>query len=76
MYYYAAVQVLILHFFDAFPRYFIGGVDGVVLCSRAQWHVRYWPKADIGQCSAHVRFRGVKQTSPFAEVRFCGRYWG
>jgi len=21
-------------------------------------HVRFWPKADMGQCSAHVRFRG------------------
>jgi hypothetical protein len=21
-------------------------------------HVRYWPKADMGFCTAHVRFRG------------------
>ena len=24
--------------------------------------VRYWHKADIGLCTAHVRFRGVKRT--------------
>jgi len=21
-------------------------------------HVRYWPKADLAYCAAHVRFRG------------------
>jgi hypothetical protein len=21
-------------------------------------NVRFWPKADIGECTAHVRFRG------------------
>jgi hypothetical protein len=26
-------------------------------------HVRYWHKADIPSCTAHVRFWGVKQTS-------------
>jgi hypothetical protein len=25
-------------------------------------HVRYWPKADILSCTAHVRFQGVKRT--------------
>jgi hypothetical protein len=25
-------------------------------------NVRYWPKADIGCCAAHVRFGGVKRT--------------
>jgi hypothetical protein len=32
-------------------------------------NVRFWPKADIGYCTAHVRFRG-------AGIRFRGRYWG
>jgi hypothetical protein len=25
-------------------------------------NVRYWPKADIPSCTAHVRFSGVKRT--------------
>ena len=25
-------------------------------------NVRYWPKADKGECTAHVRFWGVKRT--------------
>jgi len=26
--------------------------------STSTTHVRYWPKADIGECTAHVRFWG------------------
>jgi hypothetical protein len=25
---------------------------------RGTRHVRYWPKADMSECTAHVRFRG------------------
>jgi hypothetical protein len=25
-------------------------------------NVRYWPKADVASCTAHVRFLGEKQT--------------
>jgi hypothetical protein len=32
------------------------------------------PKVDIGYCTCLLL--GGKQTCPFAEVRFCGRYWG
>src|SRR6478672_4243501 len=38
-------------------------------------NVRYWPKADMACGTAHVRFWGVKRTSPFAGIRFRGRYW-
>jgi hypothetical protein len=36
------------------------------MCARdneQQLNVRYWLKADIPSCTAHVRFRGVKQTT-------------
>jgi hypothetical protein len=26
---------------------------------RSKWNVRFWPKADITSCIAHVRFRGT-----------------
>jgi hypothetical protein len=29
-------------------------------------HVRYWPKAHMSQCTAHVRFRGK------ADMTLCG----
>jgi hypothetical protein len=45
--------------------YFFAGAD-----------VRFWPKADMSFCAAHVRFQGVKQTWRFAEVSFRGRYAG
>ena len=38
-------------------------------------HVRFWPKADMGCCTAHVRFRG-KADLAFCGCRFRGRYWG
>jgi hypothetical protein len=31
-------------------------------------NVRYWPKADIPHCTAHVRFRGAKRTSRSAAL--------
>ena len=48
--------------------------------------VRYWPKADIASCTAHVRFRGKSRhdrlrESAFAvaiggkaDMDFCGAY--
>ena len=39
-------------------------------------YVRYWPKADIPICTAHVRFRGQSGHGGLREVRFRGRYWG
>ena len=38
-------------------------------------NVRYWPKADMAHCAAHVAFGGKADTT-FAGFRFCGRYWG
>jgi hypothetical protein len=29
-------------------------------------NVRFWPKADMTICAAHVRYRGVKRTCPIA----------
>jgi hypothetical protein len=39
--------------------------------------VRYWPKADIAGCSAHVRF-GSKADITICGTHVCfrGRYWG
>jgi hypothetical protein len=31
---------------------------GVLFFEGGSQEVRYWPKADIGYCTAHVRFRG------------------
>ena len=42
----------------------IGGLESAIQIVRAQQrqmllpNVRYWPKADIGLCTAHVCFRG------------------
>jgi hypothetical protein len=48
--------------------------------------VRFWPKADISQCTAHVRFRGQSRhdlggKSAFAvaiggkaDIAFCGAH--
>jgi hypothetical protein len=30
----------------------------------ASGNVRYWPKADIPSCNAHVRFRGLRELRP------------
>ena len=33
-------------------------------------NVRFWPKADIASCAAHVRFRGQSRHDFFVGVRF------
>jgi len=38
----------------------------ICLLQLALTDVRYWHKADIPSCTAHVRFWGVKRTWPFA----------
>jgi len=35
-------------------------------------HVRFWPKADMGSCTAHARFRGKADIAPEAP-NFVGR---
>ena len=34
------------------------GLAGIRVDGRPGRHVRFWPKADMGYCTAHVRFRG------------------
>jgi hypothetical protein len=42
-------------------------------------HVRYWPKADIGYCTAHVRFWGSSGHGVLPEFAFAGyeppKFW-
>jgi hypothetical protein len=37
-------------------------IPAIVLHERGAVNVRYWPKADIVSCTAHVRISGVKRT--------------
>jgi hypothetical protein len=34
-------------------------------------NVRFWPKADIPSCTAHVRFRGKADMAHGVDVRSC-----
>jgi len=61
---------------------------GVFLFGSKLVNVRFWPKADIDQCIAHVRFRGQSRHDPLrksafavairckADIAFCGAYVG
>ena len=40
-----------------FPCFANGGIREFV-CRTIVLNVRFWPKADMGLCGAHVRFRG------------------
>jgi hypothetical protein len=45
-----------------------GDGEAILLFARSIANIRFWPKADIPNCTAHVAFRGK------ADMPFCTAY--
>jgi len=59
--------VLILRRFCLLSRALLARADEVM----SEWrNVRYWPKADVRECTANVCFRGK------ADIAFCSAHLG